>query len=331
MYNRDETPSLQKLDSSASSKKPINVLFIAGWGRSGSTLLARILGQVNGAVSVGEARYLWDRGVLQNRLCACSAPFSECPFWGDLARTLIAHPEIARDMLALRERLRTRDLWQDTLPAARRRIQHIMFEYASHFKTLYGYLSTQMDYNLIIDSSKYPSHGYILDMLPEINLYIVHLIRDPRAVAYSWQRKKIYEPSSERANYIAQHSPARSALHWLSWNWFSEHLWSDGEVSGRYLRVLYEEFARNPRQCIEQIGRMLGMEFDLDFFVDERRVYLSTTHELSGNPFRFETGEIEIQLDEQWRKGMRWKQRLLVTTMTAPWLMRYGYWGRHSW
>src|SRR6476469_754930 len=54
------------------------VLFIAGWGRSGSTLLDRMLGQVPGVFSAGELRDIWDRGVREDRLCGCGQPFHEC-------------------------------------------------------------------------------------------------------------------------------------------------------------------------------------------------------------------------------------------------------------
>ena len=37
------------------------VLYVGGWGRSGSTLLDLALGQIPGFVSVGELRYLWER------------------------------------------------------------------------------------------------------------------------------------------------------------------------------------------------------------------------------------------------------------------------------
>lgn len=57
------------------------VLFIGGWGRSGSTLLERLVGSMDGTVSVGEMRDVWRRGVMGNRVCGCGAPFLSCPFW----------------------------------------------------------------------------------------------------------------------------------------------------------------------------------------------------------------------------------------------------------
>ena len=64
------------------------VLYIAGTGRSGSTVLANILGEVDGVFTAGEVRYLWQRGLREGRLCGCGVPVRECPVWGDvLTRT----------------------------------------------------------------------------------------------------------------------------------------------------------------------------------------------------------------------------------------------------
>ena len=47
----------------AGSPDPVRVLYVAGAGRSGSTVLANLLGEVPGFVSVGEVRFLWERGL----------------------------------------------------------------------------------------------------------------------------------------------------------------------------------------------------------------------------------------------------------------------------
>src|SRR6185312_11260354 len=62
------------------------ILSIAGAGRSGSTLLAMLLGGLPGCTAVGELRHIWERGVIANRLCGCGEPFHECPFWTAVGR-----------------------------------------------------------------------------------------------------------------------------------------------------------------------------------------------------------------------------------------------------
>ena len=49
------------------------VLYIAGTGRSGSTVLANILGEVEGVFTAGEVRYLWQRGLREGRSAAAAS------------------------------------------------------------------------------------------------------------------------------------------------------------------------------------------------------------------------------------------------------------------
>ena len=64
----------------------IKVVYIAAHNRSGSTLLDRMLGQLDGYVSVGELRQIWVRGLAGNQACGCGLPFHECAFWVEVLR-----------------------------------------------------------------------------------------------------------------------------------------------------------------------------------------------------------------------------------------------------
>ena len=62
------------------------VVFIGGFGRSGSTLLERMLGCLDGVVTLGEVGHLWQRGIVNDESCACGQPFSRCPFWSEVGQ-----------------------------------------------------------------------------------------------------------------------------------------------------------------------------------------------------------------------------------------------------
>jgi hypothetical protein len=64
----------------------IRILYIAGAGRSGSTLLANILGQVEGFFTAGELISIWERGLIQDRFCGCGVPFHDCEVWTGILR-----------------------------------------------------------------------------------------------------------------------------------------------------------------------------------------------------------------------------------------------------
>ena len=62
-------PEASTDDMTADVESKSKVLYIAGWGRSGTTILGNILGQVEGMFSVGEIRFLWDAETFRDRRC----------------------------------------------------------------------------------------------------------------------------------------------------------------------------------------------------------------------------------------------------------------------
>ena len=74
------------------------VLYLGGEGRSGSTLLAAMLGQYGGMMPVGEMRGVW-QAATTDELCGCGTTFSKCAFWsrvGKLAFGGWAHIDVDR-------------------------------------------------------------------------------------------------------------------------------------------------------------------------------------------------------------------------------------------
>ena len=57
------------------------VLFIGGLGRSGTTLLERLVSELPGVCGLGEVVHLWERALRDDERCGCGRAFSQCPFW----------------------------------------------------------------------------------------------------------------------------------------------------------------------------------------------------------------------------------------------------------
>src|SRR4051794_15439538 len=75
------SPCGGRQERSTMATETIKVLYIGGYGRSGSTLLVQLLGQIEGFHSVGEMWNIWQQCFTENQLCGCGKPFHECPFW----------------------------------------------------------------------------------------------------------------------------------------------------------------------------------------------------------------------------------------------------------
>ena len=58
----------------------VKILYIAGYGRSGSSILARLLAQQDGIVSLGEF-HMAPGKFREDAPCSCGEPLSQCKFW----------------------------------------------------------------------------------------------------------------------------------------------------------------------------------------------------------------------------------------------------------
>src|SRR5205085_6371000 len=87
---------------------PVKVLFIMGWTRSGSTILDNVLGELDGFFSAGELHYLWERGLLENRLCGCGRVVPSCEIWSAVLAQLGDLPDPETVMRWQRDSVRVR-------------------------------------------------------------------------------------------------------------------------------------------------------------------------------------------------------------------------------
>jgi sulfotransferase family protein len=304
---------------------PVKVLYIAGSGRSGSTILDRILGQLNGFFSVGELCNLWDRGLLAHRRCGCGVPVDQCPTWtAILAGGFGRLPDEAEATRVLK------------LRAAFVRVRHIPRVLATRWlgrsgaddellgvlARLYRAVQQQTGCRVLVDSSKAPLYAELLARIPSIDLYVVHLVRDPRATAYSWLRRKEL-PDFGDVRQMQRLRPLRASGLWTLWQTMSELLM--GRRSGRYLRLRYEDFVAEPQGSVRRIAALVGEEPAALPFVSPAAARLGVTHSVSGNPNRFETGAVQLRPDTEWVDRLARSHRALVTAVTWPLLLRYRY------
>jgi hypothetical protein len=172
---------------------------------------------------------------------------------------------------------------------------------------------------VVVDSSKGPGFGTLLEGIPGVELSVVHLVRDPRAVAHS--RLKV----RERRGYELRPGPPGFALVWDLWNATIELLWS----RKRYLRVGYEDFVRRPEQVARQVAELVGEPATGLRLAEPDTVELAPTHSVAGNRNRFQTGPVTLRLDDEWLTAERYRtaDRRAVAALSWPLRARYGYGG----
>jgi len=175
---------------------------------------------------------------------------------------------------------------------------------------------------LTIDTSKFPSCGYILDLLPDVEVYGVHLVRDPRATAFPWTRTK-FNPAS--GGYVRRYSSFKNAMRWNARNSLTELIWRKKRQLGRSLRLRYEDPIAHPDVSIREIFPMSGQPNATMGFVRGTEVELAPTHSVSGNPVRFAHGPVNLRIDDAWKHELAGNARRITTILTLPLPNRYGY------
>ena len=301
------------------------VLLIAGPGRSGSTLVAELLGQLKAFESVGELNVLWNRGFLENQPCGCRTPFRDCAYWRKAVEPHFGASDAEIEAIGtLRDGFFTLRFLRRLARGDRSGIRRDAREYARILGAVYRRIGAATGCAVVVDSSKEPLLGYVIGMIPDVDLHVLHLVRDPRAVAFSWRRWKLSTPAVNDSQYMPRFSTRRTAVVWSITNALCETL---RRLQGwRYMRLRYEDFVVDPAKKLAEIRDFVGEQEEIDFFPDRSTARLDrVTHQVWGNPMRFDARQITVRPDTEWASAMPARDRHLVTALTWPLLIRYGY------
>jgi len=311
------------------AQPPIKVLYIVGVGRSGSTMLGNILGQIDGFAYLGEMSVIWNRGLIENRLCGCGEKFRDCPTWKAIFNEALGGmSEVnAEAMTRLRSKvfnpLNTLRLVRrpESFPDKAAGDGHAwLAEFGEATRAIYRAAQHVTGSRVLVDSSHNPLYAGLLLSLPEIDLRLVHLIRDPRAVVYSRQRNK-FDPGRGKA--VRTSGPLVSGGGWIVWNAITERL--KARASRPSLRFRYEDFVTEPKRIVGEIAAFVDEPTAALPFRSDHEATIRPAHSVSGNPSRFDTGTITLRADDEWRAHSTAVRNLLSTVLTWPLMLRYGY------
>jgi hypothetical protein len=304
----------------------VKVIYVGGYARSGSTLLGRVLGEPPGMVCVGETRFLWSRGLINNVDCGCGQPFRSCPFWsavGDEAFggwDRVNAEEITELDRVVNLPQALPYYWAPWLrPGMSDKIKH----YATLLAALYGAIARVSGAKVIIETSKDPTFACLLTRIPGSDVRVVHLVRDSRAVAYSWTRRRRMPSPIGEQEFMPQASPTETAIKWSAWN-VGCYVLKVARFS--YQRLTYESFVADPRAMLDKLSAFVDeVTISSDSRLRDKEVKLSDHHIFSGNPMRATTGWLPVRLDTEWQTQLSTSQFAKVTAITWPLLRLNGY------
>lgn len=304
------------------------VVYVGAMGRSGSTVVERMLDQVEGIVCVGELvefMDLWMWGGLERERCGCGALIADCPFWSTVRnRTLSGWSGPPhRALLATKRRAsRIRSVAPAIMSGPRSRWRQDVAPYVYLLERVYRAIADVSGAAVIVDASKSPAPAWLLRRMPTVDLRLIHLVRDVRGVALSWSKSVPRPHSVDRDSYLPTYAMGRTAATWDLVNFLFEALRVSGVPT---LTVRYEDVVEHPADQVKKMLRHCGLDPTEDSlsFIDGRSVQLEPGHGIAGNPVRFSSGRIELLADIAWREELAPRARALIGALSWPLAARY--------
>lgn len=274
----------------------LTVLYIAGFGHSGSTMLGDVLGSLDGVFHAGEVFRL-SQSLAADRLCDCGHPFWDCEIWGPALASMVSEGSSEGSLLD--------GSWR----------------YSSSARlALFRSLASSTGDALVVDGSKRPEFGLLLADTPGVRLQVLHLVRDGRANVLSRVRRGRNRKLKDAGPLRVNATILSDARKWTVVNASARDLES---TAAGYVSIRYEDFAFAPDR---------GLQFlrgHLDLPPSDRPlatgIEIGQKHTAYGNRDHRNLDRLEIKLDERWVTEMSPIHHSLVTAIQMRSLHRYGY------
>ena len=302
--------------------KRVRILYLAGMPRTGSTVLGHALGCLPDAIFVGELNFFWRR-FAGRELCSCRRPLPDCPFWAAVVHRAYGDvsPGRAKALAELERRvLRTQaplGLAPGRWPVRRATgIATMLAERAQ----LYRAIVEVGGASWIVDAGKEPVFGSFLARADDVSLATVHLVRDPRGVAFSWLKRV---RSDSEPGEMPRRSAAKTAVDWLLQNLMVQL--SLQRLSRAYVRVRYEDLVARPAGTVQRISRATGLAST--GLPTGGLTHRGEYHLVAGNPVvrQLAGSGLTLTLDDEWRTQLPRAERWVVTGVCASMMATYGY------
>jgi hypothetical protein len=252
----------------------VKVVFIACLPHSGSTLLSLILGKHPLLTGVGEVRNVLGAYVDQIRekgvLCSCGGTIDDCRFWGRVAQQL------------------------DT-----RGGQTIEQQYQIVLDTFQSSFGREQYF---VDASKKIE---VLDLLrknPNVDLRVIHLVRDVRSFTVSAMDKTRMRRERKLDRSSRLRVPSFFFWHWHRGNQAIQRFAKQHGIPT--LQIGYEELCLQTRPVLEEVCAFLGITPHGEIF--SNLLSGSSSHIIRGNHMRFDAARKAITYDNRWMNRKDW-------------------------
>ena len=301
----------------------IRVVYLLGSARSGSTVLSAILGTHPEIAAVGElARITFDVDG-ETRICACGDLIWDCTYWHKVR--LAWEPRLAP--LSLDDY--SKAIARYSRPAQAPRLAWAKLWGSSELRDLLDGTkalleSIQMVYgrSIIVDSSKSFTRALLYAQVPDIDLKIIHIVRDVRGFIWSNLRRQQGIADTNASPDFPIWDSVRLGAEWNTMNLFCQ--WAANRTSAPKTDLRYEDFVTRTRTSLLPLGEFLGVNLESVATQVEKNQTIGYGHIASGSPGRL-AGPTRLELHESWRHSFTRAHKRLAWISALPLSYSYGY------
>jgi Sulfotransferase family len=316
-------PSTLSHEAKAAGVRRIRYVCMPGSPYTGSTLLGALLNEHPDCASIGAATGLIRRVDLSTYRCSCGRLFTECEFWHDVAARTAAlghpvdvfktdfwntHPRVAQQRLL--NALLVRSMGWSPLNDLRDALlgkftRSKVTEAAWNTWSLASAILDKTGKSVFIDTARDHQRPRYLATHPQLDVKVIHLIRDPRGNSASIMKHTGLDAATAARQWRRYNVEAARVKRYLpAESWLTLH---------------YEDLCADPGAMLNRISDFLGVAR-----APIQPVFHTAEHHLIGNAMRLK-GVGEIREDRSWQTRLSGPDLAVIERIAGPTSRRLGF------
>ncbi len=274
------------------------LIYLMGAGRSGTTILATLLGNIDGVRNLGELHQLPEH-VLGEKNCSCGKELYMCPFWSENASEL--------ELFKFSE-------YGKAASDLENHSKILGYFFKNKKNEIYSRANQELldkvlnNDQFVVDSAKYIGRALALKYNTDFNIKYIYVVRDPRGVIDSFSK-----------NVQTKKSFFSSIFYYAAVN-FLASLVSNTLLKGKVLKVRYEDVIGSPEDTLRTISAFIGAPVDDLISKLNAGDELDMGHIIGGNRIR-DSGKVKFNPKDKWRDKMSTLRSFSAYLILLPFCM----------
>lgn len=282
----------------------VNIIYLMGAGRSGTTILASLLGASKDILTIGEMHQFLEH-IVYDKNCSCGKSLEKCEFW-----TTIVSDYYEKDISELKK-------MDDYMVAieSHSKIPLSFFksndEHVKFHEDFYARITKLKPSKYYLDSAKFISRVLQLRKSDKLNVKIIYLVRDVRGVINSFAKN--VQTQKNPISTIIYYTMINTAAQIVKWTYPKE-----------ILKLKYEDFIENSTDTLDKIERFINTDLTDVKYVITHEKYIDMPHIIGGNRLKSKS-KIKLRKDLAWKTNISRRKQVLYYFLTLPLMLLNKY------